>query len=64
MMRMGSALALQMPFTQKHLTGSLKVASKLLGHRSVATTADICAHVLPETLQEVVKKMDDLYGRS
>lgn len=42
----------------------LKVVSELLGHSSVAITADIYAHVLPEQQQEVVKKMDDLYGRS
>ena len=40
----------------------LKVISAMLGHSSVATTADIYAHVLPEMQQEVVKKMDDLYG--
>jgi len=42
----------------------LKVVSELLGHSSVAITADIYAHVLPEMQQEVVKRMDDLYGRS
>jgi integrase len=42
----------------------LKVLSELLGHSSVAITADIYAHVLPEMQQEVVKKMDDLYGHS
>ena len=42
----------------------LKVVSELLGHSSIAITADIYAHVLPEMQQEVVKKMDDLYGRS
>jgi integrase len=42
----------------------LKVVSELLGHSSVAITADIYAHVLPEMQQEVVRKMDDLYGRS
>jgi hypothetical protein len=36
----------------------------LLGHSSVAITADIYAYVLPEQQQEVVKKMDDLYGGS
>ncbi len=40
----------------------LKVVSELLGHSSVAITADIYAHVLPEMQQEVVRKMDDLYG--
>ena len=40
----------------------LKVVSELLGHSSVAITADIYAHVLPEMQQEVVKRMDDLYG--
>ena len=42
----------------------LKVVSELLGHSSVAITADIYAHVLPEMQQEVVKKMDDLFRRS
>ncbi len=42
----------------------LKVVSELLGHSSVAITADIYAHVLPEMQQEVVKKMDDLYRRT
>ena len=42
----------------------LKVVSELLRYSLVAITADICAHVLPEMQQEVVKKMDDLYGHS
>lgn len=42
----------------------LKVVSELLGHSSVAITADIYAHVLPEQQQAVVRKMDDLYGPS
>ena len=42
----------------------LKVVSELLGHSSVAITADIYAHVLPEMQQEVARKMDDLYKRS
>ena len=42
----------------------MKVVLELLGHSSVAITADIYAHVLPEMQQEVVKKMDDLYGRA
>src|SRR5205807_3178391 len=42
----------------------LKAVSELLGHSSVAITADIYAHVLPEMQQEVVKKMDDLFRRS
>jgi len=42
----------------------LKAVSELLGHSSVAITADIYAHVVPEMQQEIVKKMDDLYGRS
>jgi integrase len=42
----------------------LKVVSELLGHSSVAITADIYAHVLPEQQQEVVKKMNDLFGGS
>jgi integrase len=42
----------------------LKVVSELLGHSSVAITADIYTHVLPEMQQEIVEKMDDLYGQS
>lgn len=42
----------------------LKVVSELLGHSSVVITADIYAHVMPEMQQEIVKKMDDLYGGS
>jgi integrase len=42
----------------------LKVVSELLGHSSVAITADIYAHVLPEQQQEIVDKMDDLFKRS
>jgi len=42
----------------------LKVVSELLGHSSVAITADIYAHVLPEMQQEIVDKMEDLYKRS
>ena len=38
----------------------LKVVSEMLGHSSVAITADIYAHVLPEQQQEIVDKMDDL----
>jgi integrase len=42
----------------------LKVVSELLGHSSVAITVDIYQNVLPEMQQEVVKRMDDLYGHS
>ena len=40
----------------------LKVVSELLGHSSVAITADIYQSVLSEQQQEIVNKMDDLYG--
>jgi Phage integrase family len=40
----------------------LKVVSVLLGHSSVAITVDIYQSVLPEMKQEVVKRMDDVYG--
>lgn len=40
----------------------LKAVSELLGHSSVAITADIYQSVLPEQQQEIVKKIDDLYG--
>ena len=42
----------------------LKAVSEMLGHSSVAITADIYQRVLSEQQQEIVKKMDDLYGRS
>ena len=42
----------------------LKVVSELLGHSSVAITADIYAHMLPEMQQETVDKMDNLFKRS
>jgi integrase len=42
----------------------LKAVSELLGHSSVAVTVDIYQSVLPEQQQEIVNKMDDLYGRS
>ncbi len=42
----------------------LKAVSELLGHSSVAITADIYTHVLPEQQQEVVDKMGDLFKRS
>ena len=38
------------------------MVSELLGHSSVAITADIYAHALLEMQQEVVNKMDDLFG--
>jgi integrase len=40
----------------------LKAVSELLGHSSVAITADIYQSVLPEQQQEIMRKMDDLYG--
>src|SRR5712692_1950474 len=42
----------------------LKVVSELLGHSSIAVTADIYGHVLPEMQREVINKMDDLFKRS
>lgn len=42
----------------------LKVVSERLGHASIATTADIYSHVLPEMQQEVVDKIDGLFKRS
>ncbi|HVB25878.1 MAG TPA: site-specific integrase [Ktedonobacteraceae bacterium] len=41
----------------------LKVVSELLGHSSVAITADIYQSVLLEQRQEVVDKMDDIFKR-
>ena len=42
----------------------LKAVSELLGHSSVAITADIYQSVLSEQQREIVDKMDNLYGRS
>lgn len=42
----------------------VKVVSEMLGHSSVAITADIHARALPEMQQEVVRKRDELFGRS
>ena len=42
----------------------LKVVSERLGHASIATTADIYSHVLPEMQQEVVEKIDGLFKHS
>ena len=42
----------------------LKAVSELLGPSSVAIRADIHQSVLPEQQQEIVNKMDDLYGLS
>ena len=39
----------------------LKVVSERLRHASIATTADIYSHVLPEMQQEVVEKIDGLF---
>ena len=40
----------------------LKAVSELLGHSSVAITAVIYQSELSKQQQEIVKKMDDLYG--
>ncbi len=42
----------------------LKTVQELLGHSSIAVTADIYAHVVPEMQQAIVEKMDDLFKRS
>ena len=42
----------------------LKAVSQLLGHSSVAITADVYQNVLPEQQQEIVSKIDDWYGGS
>jgi len=42
----------------------LKTVQELLGHSSIAVTAEIYAHVVPEMQQEIVDKMDDLFKRS
>ena len=40
----------------------LKAVSELLEHSSVAITVDVYQSVLPQQQQEIVKRMDDLYG--
>ncbi len=42
----------------------LKAVSELLGHSSVAITVDIYQGVLPEHRQEIIDRMNDLYGGS
>ena len=42
----------------------LKVVSELLGHNSVAITADIYQSVLPEQRWEFVEKMENIFKRS
>ncbi|HVB25872.1 MAG TPA: site-specific integrase [Ktedonobacteraceae bacterium] len=42
----------------------LKAVSEMLGHSSVAITADIYQSVLPEQQREIVDKMSKLYGHS
>jgi integrase len=40
----------------------LKTVQELLGHSTIATTADIYSHVSLEMQEEVVAKMDDFFG--
>ena len=42
----------------------LKTVQELLGHSTIATTADIYSHVSSEMREEVVSKMDDFFRRS
>lgn len=42
----------------------LRTVQELLGHSTIATTADIYSHVSSEMREEVVNKMDDLFKRS
>lgn len=41
----------------------LKTVQELLGHSTIATTADIYSHVSSEMREEVVNKMDDFFKR-
>jgi len=40
----------------------LKTVQELLGHSTIATTADIYSHVSSEMREEVVNKMDNFFG--
>ena len=40
----------------------LKTVQELLGHSTIATTADIYSHVSSEMREEIVNKMDDFFG--
>ena len=40
----------------------LKTVQELLGHSTIATTADIYSHVSSEMREEVVNKMDSFFG--
>ncbi len=42
----------------------LKTVQELLGHSTIATTADIYSHVSLEMRGEAVNKMDSLFGHS
>ncbi len=42
----------------------LKVIQGLLGHSSMAITADIYSHVLPEERGEAARRMDGFFKRS
>ena len=42
----------------------LKVISEMLGHSSIAVTASIYAHVMPEAQQDAAHQLDDLLGQT
>jgi integrase len=42
----------------------LKTIQELLGHSTIATTADIYSSVLPSERREAAKKMDGFFKRS
>ena len=41
----------------------LLVVSRMLGHSTISTTADIYAHITPATLERTADRMDGILGR-
>ena len=41
----------------------LLVVSRILGHSTIATTADVYAHITPAMLDRTAERMDGILGR-